>query len=227
LIPSAITLTVILTKLKYIHEGSFLIMKKVLSAVIASTALFVSVSHAGSFDGAYIGGGITMSKGEWSETSYKSNGNNENGLNLNIGYGAEFGSFYLGGEFAHMTNLGDFGESNISVPVGRTTVTGKAETSGGSGNFVSLIPGFVVTPDLLIYGRIGRGNFNYDQSAKLSTGQTVNNSQDGTMNFVGAGLRYNFTKKASLVVDYMQGKNAEGDVDVTSQTATIGAQYRF
>lgn len=203
------------------------IMRKNLYLAVVSAALLSSQANAGSFDGAYIGGGITMSKGEWSEPSYKSTGDNENGLNLNIGYGAEFGSFYLGGEFAHMTNLGDFGKGNLTIPSGRTTITAKAETSGGSGNFVSLIPGFIATPDLLIYGRIGRGNFNYDQSATLPTGQTFSTSQDGTMNFFGAGLRYNFTKKASLVVDYMQGKNAEGDVDVTSQTATIGGQYRF
>jgi opacity protein-like surface antigen len=205
-------------------KKDFYVMKKtIMAAVVASALLAAAGANAGNFDGMYFGGGLTSSKGDWSESALNTSGSAETGLNLNLGYGAEFGNFYLGAEFAHMSNIGDLGKGKLVV---NRTTTADTETSGGSGSFLSIIPGVIVNPNFMIYGRVGRGHFNFEGTANV-VGKTIDLSQDGTMNFVGAGVRYNFTQKAALVVDYMQGKNAEGSADVTTQTVNIGAQYRF
>lgn len=197
-----------------------------MAAVVASALLATAGANAASdFDGSYVGVGATMGKGTWSESVLTTNeGSFEVGANLNAGYGTTFGSFYLGGDFAYNTNGGDLGKNTMVVS--RVTINTQAKAK--SSKFVSIVPGFVVAPSTMIYGRFGIGSGDFEVSAIGSNGRSAAVGTNGGLKTIGAGVRYNVIKNVSAIAEISQTTafNTDG-AEPRIQTITAGVQYRF
>ncbi len=198
-------------------------MKKTILAALAASVLATGAAQAAGFDGLYVGADIGYTQLE--STNLKPLlGSELDGSQTNFGFKLGYGallssSFYLGGEFSMRNAAGDFGSKTITGPSGSATIS--AETSNAK--IFSLIPGLVVSPNLMVYGRIGRGNTDIEAKASNSLGQTASATDNGDFNIYGVGLSYLVSKNVSI--DAEANKISADEVDGSHMS--VGASYRF
>jgi hypothetical protein len=193
-------------------------MKKLTIAALFAASFSVSAVQAAGFNGAYVGfdaGYTTLkSNGLASTIGSELEGSNVN-FGVQLGYGATIsGNFYLGGEVGLRNNAGDFGSKTISG----TSTTVSLKTSNAK--MFSLLPGFVVSPNTLIYARIAR--MNVDTEATI-TNPNSSSTGSGNANIYGLGVDYLMTSNLSVKAE--ANKISASDTDGTS--FNVGVNYRF
>ncbi|HQR95726.1 MAG TPA: outer membrane beta-barrel protein [Thiotrichales bacterium] len=198
--------------------------KTILATLVASGLLATAAVNAAGFDGVYAGADVGFTKGEWNETGFDMSGNQTN-FGLNLGYGATMGNFYLAGELAFRNNGADFGDKNITLSGIPVKVGAKATTT----KMISILPGFVVSKNTLIYARLGRGNTDMEYTAtNLNNGASFTQSQNGDFNIYGLGMNYLMTTNLSVVAEVNRAVgNIDNGGDATMTSLNAGINYRF
>jgi opacity protein-like surface antigen len=197
--------------------------KTMMAAVVASALLATAGANAAGFNGPYVGfdAGYTTLKSDGLASTFGSEleGSNVN-FGVQLGYGAVVsGSFYLGGEIGLRNNVGDFGDKTVTGTVGSATLSAKTSTA----KMFSLIPGFVVTPNTLVYGRLGRGNTDNEISASNTLGQSASTTNNADFNVYGLGVDYLMTKNLSVKAE----ANSISADDASGTSFNVGVNYRF
>jgi len=203
-------------------------MNKILLAAISASSLMIGIVQAAGFDGFYAGATITSNAAKMDMSfpngSFSTGeGARQMGFGINLGYGKTFGQFYLAGEAAYAINQGETGTAIING----TTVSAKANNVKS----ISVLPGFVVNKDLLIYARLSKGTL--DGELTMSTGNTsISSSGDTDIITKGIGLEYAVNKNLAVRAEFSV---SDGDKSFdTGQKNTVyanslaaGIQYRF
>jgi len=135
-------------------KTSALLAGVALAALTAAPALAQSA-----FDGAYVGGYIGYKDGDAAATAGTTGrdvGYDGFDLGAYAGYGRTFDRFYLGGEV-------DLGYSDVDgeATVGSLAATAEQDFTYG----ISARAGFLLSPDILAYGRVGWGQTEFDVTA--------------------------------------------------------------
>jgi opacity protein-like surface antigen len=199
-------------------------MKKLTLAVLAAASVLATGVQAAGFNGAYVGfdaGYTTLkSNGLASTIGSELEGSNVN-FGVQLGYGATIsGNFYLGGEFGLHNNAGDFGSKSITISGTPATIDAKTSTA----KMFSLLPGFVVSPNALIYARIARINVDTEATITVpSLNRSVSTTSSGDANVYGLGVDYLMTSNLSVKAE--ANKISASDADGTS--FNVGVNYRF
>ncbi len=199
-------------------------MKKTILAALAASVLATGAAQAAGFNGPYVGldAGYTTLKSEGLASTIGSELEDSNvNFGVQLGYGATLsGNFYLGGEFGLRNNAGDFGSKSFTI-AGRAA-TAKAETS--TAKMFSLIPGFVISPNTLVYARIARVNVDTEATITVpSLNLSQSSTSNGDANIYGLGIDY--LMNSNLSVKAEANKLAADDADGTS--FNVGVNYRF
>lgn len=197
-------------------------MKKTILAALAASVLATGAAQAAGFNGVYIGAdaGYTTLKSDGLESTIGSELEDSNvNFGVQLGYGLTSGSFYFGGEIGLRNNVGDFGSKTITGPGGSATINAKTSTA----KMFSILPGFVVSPNALVYARIGRGNTDVEASASNSLGQSMSSTSNGDFNIYGLGMDYMVSGNLSVKAEV--NKISADDANGTSLNA--GVNYRF
>ena len=172
-----------------------------------------------------------------------------------FGYAKTFNRFHLGAELQYQSNLGstDYSGSaeEYSSDSGSLGVGVNVGIELKSALTVSLLPGFLVTPDTLIYGRIGRGSMetsykygiNYSGSSidgedSIENGGSFSFSNAGTTDVnatvFGFGVKHAVSETVSMSIEYkkitadkvnIDNGFVEFETEITGVEA--GLQYRF
>jgi opacity protein-like surface antigen len=196
-------------------------MKKTILAALAASVLATGAAKAAGFNGPYVGfdAGYTTLKSEGLASTIGSELEDSNvNFGVQLGYGATLsGSFYLGGEIGLRNNAGDFGSKTITGPGGSATINAKTSTA----KMFSILPGIVVSPNSLVYARIGRGNTDVEVTASgvVNASETSN----GDFNIYGLGMDYMVSGNLSVKAE--ANKISADDVNGTS--FNVGVNYRF
>jgi opacity protein-like surface antigen len=196
-------------------------MKKTILAALAASVFATGAAQAAGFNGPYVGfdAGYTTLKSEGLASTIGSELEDSNvNFGVQLGYGATLsGSFYLGGEIGLRNNAGDFGSKTITGPGGSATINAKTSTA----KMFSILPGIVVSPNSLVYARIGRGNTDVEVTASgvVNASETSN----GDFNIYGLGMDYMVSGNLSVKAE--ANKISADDVNGTS--FNVGVNYRF
>lgn len=198
-------------------------MKKIIMSAMLAASVTTSVFAAG-FEGAYVGGdmGYTTLKSNGLASTIGSELESSNvNFGAQLGYGAKLGSsFYLGGEFGFRNNAGDFGDKTTTIS--RQQVKLSATTSRALS--FSVLPGFIVSPNTLVYARLGRINVDTEATmTNLTTGASFSTTSSGNANIYGLGVDY--LVSGNLSVKAEANKISASDTDGT--TFNLGVNYRF
>ncbi len=182
-------------------------------------------------------------------------GDNEHsvGLNLNLGYGMSFGQFNLAGELSYQPSMAEAKSySSNGYSTGGDSYSDSAEFKLTKGMAISILPGYKIGDNTLVYGRLGHvratasgsdsWSENYDGDFD-SGSESYSTKVDGIL--LGVGMKHAFTPKLSAVLEYqaVNFKKAAGwsefesweDGWETSTTAVkpsvngvlLGIQYAF
>jgi opacity protein-like surface antigen len=114
----------------------------------------ILLGFATHFDGAYVGAdiGISAQKSKLKSDSTHSVSKTTPSLGFLFGFGKTFNQFYLGGELdAHF----NFGKGQKKLPTNKAEKTPKWETKQSVSFMPSLRVGYLITPKLLGYLRLG------------------------------------------------------------------------
>lgn len=223
--------------------------------VAAATGMMSGTANA-NFDGMYVGGGLAMNKmtvkysyddSFFDESFYSQNtgGDNDHSfeLNLNAGYGMSFGQFNVAGEFSYATGLGEatpysWGYSDIGgFSYNYST---KAELSNAWA--ISILPGYKLSNNTLIYGRLGyvgaklKLSESYSDSNGFSDGYSDSKSVNGIL--YGIGMKHAFTPQLAAVLEYQAtdfkketfadgGEGFSEYAEPASNGVLLGIQYSF
>lgn len=113
------------------------------------------------------------------------------------GYGFHHNCFYLGGEVNGNASSADFQTSNNNITVqSKSTTTYKINYSWG----LSVLPGFLIPGDALVYGRIGYSSGHLVVKTTDISLADANKMLAGLR--VGAGFEKNLCKNFGLRFDY-------------------------
>lgn len=203
-------------------------MKKTILAALAASVLATGAVQAAGFNGFYAGAAVTANTAKIDISSPTVNfgtgeGSRQMGFGINLGYGMTFGQFYLAGEAAYAINQGETGTATING----VNVSGKANNVKS----ISILPGFVVNKDLLIYARLGKGTV--DGELVLSSGNTsISDSGDIDIITKGIGLEYTVSKNLAVRGEFSV---SDGDKSfdtgqkntITANSLAAGVLYRF
>jgi opacity protein-like surface antigen len=199
-------------------------MKKIIIAALAASVFATGAAQAAGFNGAYVGfdaGYTTLkSNGLASTIGSELEGSNVN-FGVQLGYGATIsGNFYLGGEFGLRNNAGDFGSKSSTIYGAPVTIDTKISTA----KMFSLLPGFVVSPNALIYARITRINVDTEATATApSLNRSFSTTSSSDVNVYGLGVDYLMTSNLSVKAE--ANKLSADGADGTS--FNVGVNYRF
>lgn len=203
-------------------------MKKTILAALAASVLATSAAQAAGFDGFYAGANLTSNtaKADVSVPNLSfstGEGSRQMGFGINLGYGMTFGQFYLAGEAAYAINQGETGTANISG----VNVSGKANNIKS----ISVLPGFVVNKDLLIYARLGKGTVDAEVTASAGN---VSQTTSGDIDIItkGIGLEYAINKNLAVRAEFSVSDGdktfANGEKDtISANSLAAGVLYRF
>lgn len=203
-------------------------MKKTILAALAASVFATGAAQAAGFDGFYVGANLTSNTAKVDVSAPNLNfstgeGSRQMGFGINLGYGMTFGQFYLAGEAAYAINQGETGTANISG----VNVSGKANNIKS----ISVLPGFVVNKDLLIYARLGKGTVDAEVTASAGN---VSRTTSGDIDIItkGIGLEYSMNKNLAIRAEFSVSDgdktfdNGEKDT-VSANSLAAGIQYRF
>jgi OOP family OmpA-OmpF porin len=203
-------------------------MKKTILAALAASVLATGVAQAAGFDGFYAGANLTSNTAKVDVSAPNLNfstgeGSRQMGFGINLGYGMTFGQFYLAGEAAYAINQGETGTATISG----VNVSGKANNIKS----ISILPGFVVNKDLLIYARLGKGTVDAEVTASAGN---VSQTTSGDIDIItkGIGLEYAINKNLAVRAEFSVSDGDKtfesGEKDtVSANSLAAGIQYRF
>lgn len=235
-----------------------------IAAAMAIAFATVGTASADNFDGFYVGGGVAFNKmtsktashydeyyyGDTYSTVDETIGGDEDhdvGFNLNVGYGVSFGSFNLAIEAAYTSSYGEAepysysANTNWGYSYGESA---KMELTGGKS--ISILPGFKLSDDTLVYGRLGYVEAEGEFSWSDTTGWSDSVSKDFSGTIWGIGVKHAFTPNLVAVLEYQvtefdsetlaSGGYAwsandynswHDDVEPASSGVTLGVQYTF
>jgi opacity protein-like surface antigen len=198
-------------------------MKKTILAALAASVFATGAAQAAGFDGFYAGVSAGMMKGDVKTSldgDRMTEGNVDHSANFGVmaGYGTTFGNIYLGGELAWNNNQGELGESKL----GNDSYTSETKSTKS----FSLIPGYLLSPKTMVYGRLGKANA--DTEVKRN-----NEKITGDIDVIvyGFGVNHLISNNVSVRAEY---RNAKGDrsensikQEVSSNGFDVALQYRF
>jgi len=229
------------------------------AAAVALAFAGVSAASAANFDGLYVGGGVALNKmtvgvtSKYSEYYYGDTFNevesdisgdddHDLGFNLNVGYGMSFGRFNVAIEAAYTSSYGE--SKPYSYSWNDYSESMKAELTGGKS--VSILPGFKISENTLVFGRIGYVEAEGELSWTDSIDGTLKGSKDFSGTIWGIGVKHAITSNLVAVLEYQATEfDAEtilsggdtfsaDDYNTWSDTAepkstgiTLGVQYTF
>jgi opacity protein-like surface antigen len=203
-------------------------MKKLTIAALFAASFSVSAVQAARFNGFYVGADVTSNTAKLDVSAPGLNfstgeGSRQMGFGIDLGYGKTFGKFYLAGEAVYAINQGETGTASISG----VNVSSKARNVKS----ISILPGFVVNKDLLIYARLGKGTI--DGETTFSAGN-VSSTTSGDIDIItkGIGLEYSMNKNLAIRAEFSVSDGdktfANGEKDtVSANSLAAGIQYRF
>ena len=246
-------------------------MKKTLiAAAVTSVLVSSSVLASSPFDGLY--GGLSVGSldtksettaslkevgngGSFSEeVTIKQKSDSDSAVGFLVGYGQTFNGFYLGGEFNYRSSLGDSKAeakgNDVLFTYGETDVNGNIKTELGQSFMLSLMPGYVVMDNVLVYAKLSYGLTEAKTTATISVpgsdGKNITEySGTSTTTGFGVGAEYAFTQNLSVrgewlnlssssfeqsVIDYDSdgriGEKLETD-KITTSGFELSLLYRF
>jgi opacity protein-like surface antigen len=208
-------------------------MKKTIIAVLAASVFATGAAQAAGFDGFYVGADVTANTAKLDVSSpdpapdknfSTGEGSRQMGFGIDLGYGKTFGQFYLAGEAVYAINQGQTGTASISG----VNVSSKARNVKS----ISILPGFVVNKDLLIYARLGKGTV--DGETTVSFDNVILSSTRGDIDIItkGIGLEYSMNKNVAIRAEFSVSDgdktfdNGEKET-VSANSLAAGFQYRF
>lgn len=170
-------------------------------------------------------------------------------LNLSAGYAMSFGQFNLAGELSYQTSYGEATPYSGSLVEGsyRDSFSEKIELANGVA--ISILPGYKIGKDTLVYGRLGyvRAKAKSSYSWSNNQGDSDYESDSTKVNGIqyGIGVKHAFTLKLSAVLEYQAvnfkkktifSESGSGDgytwsyketIQPSSNGVLMGMQYAF
>lgn len=190
-----------------------------IAAFLGSASPVLAQSEAGAFNGPYAGVGV-------------------GGLNDSVSAGGIFDkqdqtsaafTGFVGYDYTLPHNF------VIGAEAGAVYAADDEQSIGGSAGAINLNPkyeinatgriGYLVRPDVLVYGRGGYANLEADVEQADAPGVTLNQNYDGWV--AGGGVEYSFYKNLSARIEYRYQNLNDGDVDIERDQAFVGLSYRF
>lgn len=211
-------------------------MKKLTIAALLAASFGMSAVQAAGFDGLYVGADATSNTAKLDVTSpgvlvSTGEGSRQLGFGINLGYGKTFGNFYLAGEAAYAVNQGETGTTPASLTSNGVTDNGNLSGKARNVRSLSILPGFVVSKDALIYARLGKGVMDAEVNFYGTKGTT---SYTGDIDIItkGIGMEYKFNPAMSFRAEF---NVSDGDTiaasgqkyTVSSNSLMAGVNYRF
>lgn len=246
-------------------------MKKTLiAAAVTSVLVSSSVLASSPFDGLY--GGLSVGSldtksettssfkevgngGSFSEeVTIKQKSDSHSAVGFLVGYGQNFNGFYLGGEFNYRSSLGDSKAeakgNDVLFTYDEIDFNGDIKTELGQSFMLSLMPGYVLMDNVLVYARLSYGLTEAKTTATLSVpgfdGKDITEySGTSTTTGFGVGAEYAFTQNLSVRGEWLNltsssfdridsaesGSEKETDKLETDKITTSGFElsllYRF
>lgn len=185
---------------------------------------------ADAFDGLYLGAGLAINKmSSKFSTSYtdstgfvlneqESYGGDKFDVagNLAVGYGLNFGQFNLAFELSYQNSYGE--SKPYSSTFGSFSDSIRMELTQGVA--LSVMPGFKVGKDTLLYGRLGYVRAKAEADYSDSTGFSDSDSEKVRGMLYGIGMKHAFTPNLSALVEY-QAVNFRSET-IYSETGACG-----
>lgn len=198
-------------------------MKKIIFGALITSMAMTTAVQANKLDGAFVAGSISLNSAEMTmkDSGPKftlSNDGNNMGFGLNVGYGQSFDQFYLGADIGYKTSIG---KAKLTV----SPIT--AEIEAKNLMVVSILPGFYVQPETLLFARLGMGTV--DTAFNLTGESEYKSSSDGTI--IGFGAKHIINNNITGVFEYQQvtGDKTRGTTknELTATSFNFGLQYNF
>lgn len=201
------------------------------TAVVATSTSVAFAAHQGPYLGANVG--MNNTKSTFSN-SLHSNDMGSRGVLGGVfgGYGAIVSqNIYLGGEvFANYTNA----EAQTKVNVSDVSLNYSLRNKYSYG--ISFIPGFMITPQTMAYGRIGVVRTRFEDTFNISAGsagfsQSAKTTVTGGQ--LGAGIQTDLTQNLALRGEYVYtayrsfNNGIGGSFKPNSGLANVGLVYNF
>lgn len=203
-------------------------MKKTILAALAASVLATGAAQAAGFNGLYIGADGAYSTLKSEGMTPELEGSNAN-FGIQLGYGTTIsGNFYLGAEIGLRNSIGDFGDKTSTGEIYGVAYSEKISAKTTTTKMFSILPGFVVSPNALIYARLGKGNADNEVTYTLNApsinfSETEKSTNNGDFTIYGLGLDYLMTKNLSVKAE--ANKISADDANGTS--LNVGVNYRF
>lgn len=196
-------------------------MKRTMLAALAASVFATGAAQAAGFNGLYVGADGAHSTLKTEGRTPELEGSNAN-FGIQLGYGTTVsGNFYLGAEISLRNSIGDFGDKTSYDVYGSEKISIKTTTT----DMFSILPGFVVSPNALIYARLGKGDADAEMTYTSLDYPSDNYKSTGNLHFriYGLGLDYLMTKNLSVKAEAnkISASNASGT------SFNVGVNYRF
>lgn len=210
-------------------------MTKISKLVAAMGIAFATIGTASAdkFDGFYVGGGVAFNQltAKWgyqtatyfSQDTY---GDNEHSadFDVNAGYAMSFGNFNLAAELGYTSGYGEAEMYSSTYDFWNYELT--------SGKTFSILPGYKLGQDTLVYGRFGivkaEGEESWDGGS---------DSIDFSGKIWGIGVKHALTQNLVAVLEYQatefdaetysSGSTYAYTVEPSSNGVKLGVQYTF
>lgn len=197
--------------------------KAIMAAAAVALGLTAGTASADAFNGFYVGTGLAVNKmsGELVST-YSANYNGDlysdsdsgsvggdkhnAALNLSAGYAMSFGQFNLAGELSYQTSYGKATPYAYSYSSNGYSYSESLKIELTKGVAISILPGYKVGKDTLVYGRLGyvraKAKSAYSESDNEGYSYSENDSTKVSGIQYGIGVKHAFTPKLSAVLEY-------------------------
>ncbi len=203
------------------------------AAAILSTTAFAA-DNGSAFDGVYAGAALGTVSSEYDFTitgkglTVGLSADDESRASLFAGLGKTFDQWYLGAELGWYDTMG---------AASTVVANGLIEVEGDAAKGVSVLPGFLATPELLLYTRLAYLKGDTDTTlTNTNNGLGLTQSDSGTITGWGLGGRFAINDNLSVRAEYVQydGDDTNYVIDVPlevenadSTAMEIGIVYSF
>lgn len=200
-------------------------MKRTMLAALAASVFATGAAQAAGFNGLYVGADGAHSTLKTEGRTPELEGSNAN-FGIQLGYGTTVsGNFYLGAEISLRNSIGDFGDKTSTEEILGVAYSEKISAKTTTTDMFSILPGFVVSPNALIYARLGKGDADAEMTYTSLDYPSDNYKSTGNLHFriYGLGLDYLMTKNLSVKAEAnkISASNASGT------SFNVGVNYRF